>query len=302
MKRIFVATCVVPIVIAAVFLSRSTPAVPPTVTTDLHIKQEAVNPWNNLQLNNDSKTFRFAIVSDNTGGARAGIFERAVEQLNILQPEFVMSVGDLIEGYTTDKATIERQWQEFNAMVAKLQVPFFYVPGNHDVTNTVMEKHWKDQFGKTYYHFKYKEVLFLMLNSEDQPGMQTKGKFGPQQIAEVKKILADKKDVRWTLVFLHKPMWHSKDPAKVGWTEIENALQGRRFTVFAGHEHQYLREVRNGSKFYTFATTGGSSSLRGVPFGEFDHIIWVTMKSDGPVMANLMMEGIFPEDLRIGKK
>ncbi|HYV39219.1 MAG TPA: metallophosphoesterase, partial [Gemmataceae bacterium] len=185
MKRFFAAFCVVPIVVAAVLLSRSTPAVAPAVTPDLQIKQDAVNPWNNLQLNNDPKTFRFAIVSDNTGGARSGIFARAVEQLNILQPEFVMSVGDLIEGYTTDQASIDRQWKDFNAMIAKLQVPFFYIPGNHDVTNTVMEQRWKDQFGRLYYHFKYKDVLFLMLNSEDLPGKQTKGKFGPQQIAEV---------------------------------------------------------------------------------------------------------------------
>ena len=30
--------------------------------------------------------------------------------------------------------------------------------------------------------------------------------------------------------------------------------------------------------------------------GEFDHIIWVTMKDNGPVLANLMMQGIFDDD------
>jgi serine/threonine-protein phosphatase CPPED1 len=81
--------------------------------------------------------------------------------------------------------------------------------------------------------------------------------------------------------------------------------QGRcqdRFAVFAGHEHHYEREIRNGSKFYTLATSGGASLLRGTPFGEFDHIVWVTMKADGPVLANLMMEGIFPEDVKLAGK
>ncbi|HYV39220.1 MAG TPA: metallophosphoesterase [Gemmataceae bacterium] len=298
MKRLFAALCVIPIVITALLLSKSTPAGAPSKPPELQIKQEAVNPWNNLKFNNDPGTFRFAIVSDNTGGARAGVFERAIDQLNILQPEFVISVGDLIEGYTTDVNKINKEWTDMAKTIAKLQVPFFYLPGNHDVTNTVMEKQWQEKFGRLYYYFKYKDVLFLMLNSEDDPGKETKGKFGPQQVTEVKKILADNKDVRWTLVFLHTPLWHNKNAAKLRWTEIENALQGRRFTVFAGHEHKYVREIRNGSKFYTFATTGGVSSLRGVPFGEFDHIIWVTMKSDGPVLANLMMEGIFPEDVR----
>ena len=42
--------------------------------------------------------FRFAIVSDRTGGARPGVFERAIDELNLLRPEFVISVGDLVEG------------------------------------------------------------------------------------------------------------------------------------------------------------------------------------------------------------
>ncbi len=114
-------------------------------------------------------------------------------------------------------------------------------------------------------------------------------------------MLEDNRDVRWTLLFLHRPIWHTKDLPKTGWPQIEESLKGRRVTVFAGHEHKYLKETRGGNHYYTLATTGGSSKLRGVQFGEFDHIVWVTMKTDGPVLANLMMEGIFPEDVR-GKK
>ena len=51
-----------------------------------------------LEANNAAETFSFAIVSDRTGGHRAQIFSQAVEQLNMLQPTFVLSVGDLIEG------------------------------------------------------------------------------------------------------------------------------------------------------------------------------------------------------------
>src|SRR5262249_39565293 len=45
------------------------------------------------------------------------------------------------------------------------------------------------------------------------------------------------------------------------------------------------------------ATTGGGSKLRGPEYGEFDHVVWVTMKKDGPVIANLLLDGILPEDL-----
>lgn len=69
---------------------------------------EGPTPWSSLRLNNDPNRFQFAIVTDRTGGHRPGIFEDGVRKLNLLQPEFVMSVGDLIEGYTEDLAELDR--------------------------------------------------------------------------------------------------------------------------------------------------------------------------------------------------
>ena len=38
--------------------------------------------------------------------------------LNLLQPAFVVSVGDLIEGYTKEPAKLTAEWKEFDAYVA----------------------------------------------------------------------------------------------------------------------------------------------------------------------------------------
>ena len=54
-----------------------------------------------------------------------------------MQPAFVVSVGDLINGYTEDLNKIENEWNEFNSFVKKLEMPFFYVAGNE--TNAVMK-------------------------------------------------------------------------------------------------------------------------------------------------------------------
>lgn len=51
--------------------------------------------------------FTFAIVSDRTGWHRPGVFESAMARLNWLSPDFVMSVGDLIEGYLPLSGRIE---------------------------------------------------------------------------------------------------------------------------------------------------------------------------------------------------
>jgi hypothetical protein len=41
---------------------------------------------------------------------------------------------------------------------------------------------------------------------------------------------------------------------------------------------------------------GGGSGLSGPVFGQFDHVMWVTMTDNGPVMANLMLDGIWDKD------
>jgi hypothetical protein len=159
------------VLVAAVALSQPATKPSQSVTNGaLQVYPEARNPWTHLKVNADPDEFQFAIVSDRTGSHREKVFSRAVEQLNLMQPEFVLSVGDLIEGYSTDREKVLAQWKEFQTFTSKLQMPFFYVPGNHDVTNPDQEGIWQEKFGRRYYHFGYKGVLFLVLNSDDPPG------------------------------------------------------------------------------------------------------------------------------------
>ncbi|GAB4156956.1 MAG: hypothetical protein Tsb009_34010 [Planctomycetaceae bacterium] len=261
----------------------------------IDVKVEEKNPWTNLRVNNRPKDFQFAIVTDRTGGRRPGVFTRAVEKINLLQPEFVVSVGDLIEGYTEDPGQWALEWSEFESKIEQLQMPFFMCAGNHDITNTPMSDEWKRKFGRTYYHFKYHNVLFLVLNTEDKPAP---GKLpyyiSPEQQKWAADVLNQNKDVRWTFVILHKPTWTypNADPNVCGWAGIDAALRGRRYTVFAGHKHQYQRTVIRGREHYMLATTGGASNLSGIQNGRFDHFVWVTMKDNGPQIANLLLDGV----------
>lgn len=263
----------------------------------LDILSEERNPWTHLKLNNAPDDFQFAVIADRTGGHRPHVFSRAVEQINLMQPELVMSVGDLIEGYTRDKKEIARQWRQFQGYTSRLQMPFFYVVGNHDNMNKETADLWKEKFGRTYYEFVYRDVLFLALDSEDPPG-KSEPSIGAAQLAWLRKVLKDNDKVRWTFVFLHKPFWFYPNYEKLGWSEVEKLLKGRNYSVFAGHLHQYNKAVRQGMNYYTLATTGGDSRMRGVDtYKEFDHITWVTMKKNGPVVANILLDGVLREDL-----
>lgn len=259
-----------------------------TFNTDVETK---LKPWTNLQFYNDPSNFQFALVSDNTGGMRPGIFEKGIEKLNLMMPEFVLSVGDLIEGYTQDTIRVRNEWDDFNQKIDKLKVPFFYLPGNHDITNLVMQKEWEDRFGRRYYAFTYKEVLFIILDSNDDDDYNLTEK----QTSFALNALDENPDARWTFVLMHHPIWKYDTGGR--FEKIEAALVDRHHSVIAGHEHHYQHIERKESNYYVLGTTGGGSALRGDRFGEFDHIVWVTMSDDGPVMANLKLDGILAHDI-----
>ncbi|MGC3966467.1 MAG: metallophosphoesterase [Pirellulales bacterium] len=255
-------------------------------------------PWSDKPLLDDPDRFQIAIMTDNTGGHRPGIWMKAVERLNLLRPTFVMSVGDLIEGYSSDPAELEAEWAEFLGFIDKLQMRFFFVAGNHDVSNPTAHELWRKKFGAEWYSFDYKGVHFMALSSED-----TKDQIGPEQLAWIEKDLKEHADARWTMLFFHKPLWvmaerqlTAGNPDTTNWKKVEALLGDRPHTVFAGHVHHYVQYDRNGMKYYHLATTGGGSQLRGVPYGEFDHVAWLTMEQDGPTVVNLLLDGIVPAD------
>lgn len=261
------------------------------------------NPWTHLKPNNKPRNFQFAILTDRTGGRRPGVFTRAIEKVNLLQPEFVLTVGDLIEGYTEDPGMWALEWSELESKVEQLQMPFFFCAGNHDISNLPMSDEWHRKFGRSYYHFKYHGVLFLVLNTEEKTSPVKKPPYyiSPKQRKWVKKTLDANRDLRWTFVILHKPAWYYTwaDHGLFGWKAVEESLKGRNYTVFAGHNHRYGRYVRNGMEHYILATSGGASRQdRGLKAGYFDHFTWVTMRNNRPVIANLALSGVFDKNVR----
>lgn len=281
-------------------------------------------------------SFRFAIMSDRTGGARAGVFERAIEDLNLLRPEFVISVGDLVEGYASDAEVLARQWREFDAMIARLDMRFYQVAGNHDLSNDAMLGNWRKRAGNPYYSFVYKDVLFLVLDTDDPPASSldtlsrlfpepgraaeieallkanprhanelisariqklnipieelTPASISAEQAAWAKRTLAAHANVGWTIVLLHKPAWLYRNDNNQ-FPQIQAALAGRRYTVFAGHEHYYQHDVIDGHDYFRLGTTGGEWIRKGP--GAVDHISWVTMDEEGPHVANIRVGGVF---------
>ncbi|HOT37998.1 MAG TPA: hypothetical protein PLT86_15150, partial [Candidatus Latescibacteria bacterium] len=60
--------------------------------------------------------FTFAILGDRTGSDRQSwrIFDRSVEEINLSRPDFVIMVGDMIEGHDYPEE-VAAQWEEFQS-------------------------------------------------------------------------------------------------------------------------------------------------------------------------------------------
>lgn len=132
--------------LAPIFLlSLVTACAPPTTDNpDIQVPDlQGATPWTDLTLEDGADDFHFVIVSDRTCCARPGVFAGAMPKVNLLAPAFVVSVGDLIEGYTENQAQLNREWDEIESFVGELEAPFFYTPGNHDMNNSVMAEEWQ---------------------------------------------------------------------------------------------------------------------------------------------------------------
>ncbi len=278
-------------------------------------------PWTSAEFEATEPDFTFAIISDLNGGERPGVYSQAVAQLNRLDPTFVLSVGDLIDGGTEDTLQLRKEWDSFDARTRKLKMPFFYLGGNHDLTNPTMRTFWKDRYGPRYYYFKYRDVLFLMMDSEDYSEKRMMeiyhardtairildgdldgnyressyynmperrvGHLGDEQAAYFKEVLKEHPEVRWTFVLMHKPLWMREGVGNL--EPLEKALEGRNYTVISGHFHTYSHRKRNGMDYLILGTTGGAQNPEDP--NSFDHITLVHMAGE-PEITHLKLDGI----------
>ncbi len=309
-----------PLLMALLLLSTGTVAERP-------LKEDTL-PRTDKPFANRPENFQFVIVGDRTGGHRPGVFGRAIERINQLQPEFVVGVGDLIEGYRDDVESLTAQWDEFDGIVRRLDMPFYYTVGNHDIGNPLSYRLWRERLGRDYYHFVYQDVLFLSLNTEDPPvalspetlarqaQLEQMMRDDPASVRNMLKAHAAKggsappklpgsvsisdEQVRWAgKVLTEHPAvrWTIVLMHKPAWLydspafqTIESLLSGRQYTVIAGHEHYYSYTQRQGADYMVMATTGGIQlRLDGTAF---DHIAWVTMTDKGPSIVNIALCGL----------
>ena len=260
------------------------------------------------------EVFHFVIYGDRTGGVPAGLafLRQAVVDTNLIDPDLVMTVGDLIEGYSKKPEWIE-QMKEYHTIMAKLNMDWYPVAGNHDIywvgKGPVPEGHhesnYEEHFGPLWYSFEHKNTGFIVLYSDEgDPKTNKKGfnDFGLQTMSDTQLAFLDKAleklgAARQVFVFIHHPRWINRPGYASGnWDVVHKKLTdaGNVKAVFAGHIHRMrFDKPDDGIEYYTLATTGGHLAADIPDAGHLHHINMVSVRENSFSVSSMAVGAVF---------
>jgi 3',5'-cyclic AMP phosphodiesterase CpdA len=181
-------------------------------------------------------TFKFIIFSHAYGHAHVTDDMPSVNLLNHLEalkayePDFFISLGDMVQNGKEDQFTIFKQ-----SFLEKIDVPVFNAVGNHDVQNRQV---YTDIFGPTSYSFQYGNAVFFVLDTEiDQCNITgEQQRMLEQGIAEA---LADDQ-IDQIYILMHKVLFLNS--RKIEQSPDSRSLPNDR-EIFAGHNFDELMET-----------------------------------------------------------
>ena len=226
----------------------------------------------NSQKRDTSSPFFFIQVTDpqfgffeaNNGfGKETELYEKAVREINRLNPDFVVITGDLVNN-KDDRGQVA----EFKRITAKISsgIPVFYSPGNHDIGQSPTQQDidtFISDYGHDKFSFKHKNNIFIGLNSclikANTPVLEQ------LQFDWLKKELAKGKSENHIIIFTHYPFFINKydEPETYSNISIETRKkylllfkENNADAVFAGHLHNNAQSKYGTLEMITTSAVG----------------------------------------------
>jgi len=258
-----------------------------------------------LPLPAEEDAFVFVVYGDRTGGPADGVsvLADAVHDTNLLEPDLVMTVGDLVQGYNETPEWME-QMREYKGIMSQLLCPWFPVSGNHDIYwrgdgERPVGQHEADyemHFGPLWYAFEHKNCWFVALYSDEgnpETGEKTFDKPECQRMSDaqfewLRSVIERAKRADHVFLFLHHPRWLGGNYGD-DWDKVHRLLvdAGNVTAVFGGHIHNMRYDPKDGIEYVTLATVGGAQSSLVPSAGWLHHFNVVTVRKEQVAMSTI---------------
>ncbi|MEA3454191.1 MAG: metallophosphoesterase [Candidatus Caldatribacteriota bacterium] len=191
------------------------------------------------------------------------IIEKAIEEINQINPDFIVATGDLIlKGNEVSIEQAQEWFDVYTYLISDCKIPLFHTLGNHDVVGINYKKDLSDKpgyskemyrhyFGPTYYSFDWGLYHCIILDPNENFSEREFYKIPDYQIKWLKEDLSFRESYP-LLVFFHEPSttWQNQ-------IEVLNLFKQNFTKMFSGHWHMdVLLDSRGISEQVTGAVCG----------------------------------------------
>ncbi len=227
---------------------------------------------------------RIAVLSDLNGSYGSTRYEAtvdtAVARLLALEPDLVISTGDMVAGQPRPHLPaeqVERMWDAFDARVsaplAAAGIPLAVTPGNHDASaysgfageRAVYGARWTSRDAGIdfvdradfpfHYAFAAGDVLLVSVDATRV------GSLPAAQMDWLRGVLTEHGErFRWRVVFSHLPVWpvaQGREREFIGDPALQALLEEGRVDLYlSGHHHAFYPGAHRGVAFVSQACLG----------------------------------------------
>ena len=241
--------------------------------------------------------YHFAVLSDRLGGGDHEAFEIVLKDIERLQPDFVVTVGDLTESYRGPEFQKE-DWKVVKESLKILTCPIYHTPGNHDIIAEEYRAYYEQQSGfKSYYSFDYGDSHFIIF---DNAIGESYAEIKPEQKKWLEEDLKTNQHKTNIFVFMHKPFW-ANGIGKGKPDEMHELFKKYNVdAVFTGHWHQYASNVYDGITYVLAGSSGGgfgSNNKENIALGMFFQFLWCKVEGDKLHVSIIKSGNTFDRDL-----
>lgn len=218
-------------------------------------------PWFFIQITDP----QFGMFDNNEGFEKETIlYEKAVEKINILEPDFVVITGDFVHN-SSSLAQID----EFKRITAKInpEIPVYYTPGNHDlgqIPGKESLRKYKKNFGSDKFSFRHKGSSFIGFNSSLIKARLAEPE--QRQYNWLVKKLKESYDAQHIILFCHYPFFTKKVDEPTAYSNIDPDYRIKYLDLFENNNVEAVFSAHSHNN--SLATYGKTQMVTTSAFGK----------------------------------